>query len=191
MPIENEQKFILSLDAEEDIKNSCPMFFKIQQGYISNNARIRITTQLNGQTIYEFIFKYKTQDNITFVTSPKITEEDFGILRNEVKSVILKTKYILYTNAGEWEVNFLKNEFDETYFVLAEYEMPAWQSRPDTIPDVIQKHLLKIVDKEDASFTNKRLSNEAYAVKKLKVILDKKDAVVKKTKIRVRKIKDA
>ena len=190
MPIENEQKFILSLDVEEDIKNNCPLYFKIQQGYLSANAVIRVTERMGGQMVYEFIYKQKTNTGTTFVTHNRITEDDFETLREEVKSVVIKTRYWLYTIKGAWEIDFLKNDVGETYFALAEYKMPEWQESPEILPGMIQRHLLKTIDKDDVSFSDKRLSNEAYAVKKLKVILNKKNTAVKKTKKKIRTIED-
>jgi len=187
--VENEQKFILSIDAEEDIKNICSMPSEIQQGYLSTNIIIKVTT-LNEQTSYELIFEYNTKKNIIFTTSVSITEDDFEVLRDEVEIVVLKTRYSLFTKEGTWKIDLFKNEYGEAYFILAEYERPSWQEKLNNIPNIIQKHLLKTIDKDDIYITDKSLSDESYAINQLEVILQEQADVAKKPK-EIRKIKES
>ncbi|MBW8882492.1 MAG: hypothetical protein JF615_14060 [Asticcacaulis sp.] len=74
-----------------------------------------------------------------------------------------KTRYVTETDDGEWVVDFLRDDNGAVYFVLAEVEMPRFQVAPNQIPEAIRSHILHAVALGDARFTNRKLSDRAYA----------------------------
>ena len=60
-------------------------------------------------------------------------------------------------------VDFLKDENSNTYFVMAECEMPEGRETPNSMPDEIKDDIIYIVEKDDVRFTNKKLSDKSHA----------------------------
>ena len=64
----------------------------------------------------------------------------------------------------------------ETYFALAEVEMPETDTVPPPPPEILAPHVLLLAPRNDQRFTSKRLSDRAHAERLLADVRTKGEA---------------
>ncbi|MEQ1819451.1 MAG: hypothetical protein ABL871_12650 [Terricaulis sp.] len=93
----------------------------------------------------------------------EISREDFDMLWPECVTGLHKTRYAKRDDAGDWVVDFLRDGAGALYFVLAEVELPRGVEAPSVIAPEIAPFVVHAVAATDSRFTNKRLTDVAYA----------------------------
>jgi CYTH domain-containing protein len=188
MPTENERKYVLRLECEEQVKEAAENFITCRQAYLvfskGMTARVRESIDQIGYSKYKFCFKQKVNGRVIEVET-KIDQRDFDDLWSVSMNRLEKIRYNVYSGeldllpgfpfkfpAGLWEVDFFKNG-DETYFVLAEHEMPEGQLEPKSMPDIIQKNLLYAPEIDDGDYSSKNLADMKHATRKYQELLKK------------------
>ena len=163
MPAENELKYVLPLNTLRDIfEDAGWKRIPIKQAYLPDGPRIR---QYGDD---KFVFTYKRwiepKNRITEIELD-IDKEDFNDLWLECKKPITKTRYLAPDSPEgyEWSVDFLETKKGNTYFVLAEVEMPEGLEQPPEIHPLIASLDFYAAAKKDTAFTNKKLSNKSHA----------------------------
>lgn len=173
MPVENERKYVLSLDSPEIVFSELASAKKnIEQSYLicmkKQSARIRKSQIFypNGNVKYSFTFTFK-QDvaNKTIEVETDITKQDYLLLKKESCLSFNKTRYEI----DNWEIDYFKLN-GETYFIQAEIELPENCRKPNQIHPIIQKHLLHVVKRGDGRFSSKKLGDMKYAKKLLQTL---------------------
>lgn len=178
MPTENERKYILTLDCEEEITSYAKKRHDIKQAYLAakNGMTLRIrdfatSSKTKTQERYQICLKQQTAERVIEIEK-KINKRDFDDLWNHSVSKLEKTRYDILFKIGTqkylWEVDFFKRFSDDgevsTYFAMAEHEMPEGQIDPDVIPDLIKKHLIYEVPLSDDRFGSKKIADVDYAM---------------------------
>lgn len=163
MPIENERKIVLQLGLENDIPYIADKKFNIQQGYLLKNGgglsvRIRQST-LDDKTKRYLTVKQKIDKRIVEIEK-KIDIKDYEMLASLAVCWVNKIRYLV----NDWEIDFFKRG-EETYFAMAEIELPEDVEEPEFIPYFIQDYLLYIVPQNDCRFSSKKLANYDYTRK--------------------------
>ncbi len=161
MPIENERKYVLPADFDSTRVAGWTRH-DIRQAYLDDGPRIRQKNALCLFTYKRWIPEVKELVEI----ETTISQDDFNLLWPHCIQSIAKTRFEKQVGAAEWVVDFLYRPDGSTYFVLAEVELPRGQMQPDSIPDEIGGHIVHAVDAEDNRFTNKKLADPAYALKR-------------------------
>lgn len=116
---------------------------------------------------FELCYKQKIGNQV--VEIEKIIEkQDFENLWSVCFNKLRKIRYYTYFDSGGswndylWEIDAFKDE-NETYFLMAEHEMPEEQLQPDFIPKLIFDNLLFSVPREDDRFSSNKLANIEHA----------------------------
>lgn len=182
-------KYVLNLEAEQLFKPRALRMHRIKQGYLSfsdsvffQSTRIRSKNTLSpglGWDKFEFTFTYKQEVNKEIIElEQSIEKEDFDKLWNlngfRCFNKLIKTRFDCYFDGFLWEIDAFQNETRETYFLMAEHEMPAGQEKPANIPPIIFDNLLFQVPKEDARFSSKNLADVEAAVQLYTELIGKK-----------------
>ena len=168
MPTENERKYVLDIKSEEEIEDLKATKAVIEQGYtaFSKGLSLRIRkkqTSLCKRPTYYLTYKQKVTSR-TIEIENEIEERDFKELWDICVGKLKKIRYTFADNIGNfWEVDFFKKN-GETYFVLAEVELPEGVLAPKNMPKYINKFLLYEVPLTDCRFSNKRLGDVEYAL---------------------------
>ncbi len=140
MPIENEVKWVINLDCEEELNNITSQKIEIKQGYI-NDIRLRSNVYPNSKSetrslyvgldpflppafkshekqdtkSYEFCYKHKFEDRIIEIETT-ISQSDFLSLWPLTTDRVYKTRYNLVCSEGDsvliWEIDFFKQPID-------------------------------------------------------------------------------
>ena len=113
--------------------------------------------------------------------STEIDKKDFDAFWEKAKGKLLKIRYViqdiskvhehLETAEGEpwqevWEIDFFKTMDNETYFVMAEVEIPEGRKEPlFDVPDIIKQNTIFRVPLGDSRFSNTHLGDVKYATK--------------------------
>jgi len=179
MPTENEIKHVLKLDDSLHYEaRKLGRAFRISQGYVGkgNGHQLRIRKELEsdtGLTRHYMQAKFSIQSPTARVIeiSTKIPERDFKDIWRKTKTRVTKFRYKIMTGYDPnfeceeiWDVDFLKTSEGDTYFVLAEVELPEGHTEPKfEIPGFITENLVFKVPIEDTRFSNRKLSDVAYA----------------------------
>lgn len=153
MAIENERKYVLRLDFSEAALSGWAQE-KIEQSYLEPGVRIR---EINGEPIFTYK-KFVPGNGLVEIETP-ITANDYLTLRKVSSEFIRKTRYKRVIDGEEWVVDFLKDENNQTYFVMAEVEMEPGQDLPNTFPIELLETIVHTVEREDLRFTNRHLSD--------------------------------
>lgn len=156
MPIENEFKYVLRYDPE--MPRLLGTRTRLEQGYLTEDSRIRAMTKKDGSTTYWFTFKKWTHQGLVEI-EPEISKEDFDRLWPLTISRLCKTRYS-FEESGAWDVDFFGDE-TQPYFVLGEVEVPEGATEP-AVAGRLAPYLIKAVGK-DPEFTSYRLSIERHA----------------------------
>lgn len=160
MPIENERKFILPLGFDAGRLSGWARH-DIRQAYLDDGPRIR---QIDG----EHVFTYKKWIPLAgelVEVEIAISKEDFDLLWSQRVETVEKTRYEKRIGDALWVVDFLRGPGGGVFVVMAEAELPRHVLSPESIPDEIAAHVLYVVGAGDNRFTNKKLSDPAYAAR--------------------------
>lgn len=183
MPTENELKYVLRLDCEADLASSNFKYKKylLFQGYLAfakgMTLRLRSSQEMKfqktiGQSKKKLCYKQKVNDRVIEIEK-KLDPRDFSDLWDSTLNRVEKQRYVVNFDESIWEIDFFKHHHDETYFVLAEHEMPEDQKQPNHIPEFILNNLIYAVpsDKDD-DFSTKRLACVRHAKKTYKELIN-------------------
>lgn len=174
MPTENERKYVLCLDSEEQISKIKSDIYLLKQGYLAfakgMSLRIRHSQSLRGKEKYRLCYKQKVCGRVIEIEK-KIDERDFKDLWSISLSQLEKVRHIINCDGATWEIDFFKTHNSATYFAMAECEMPEGQTVPKIIPKFIQKNLIYSVPPDCDQFSSKRLASVRHAKKLYKDLL--------------------
>lgn len=165
--IENEAKYILkqSDGLENKIRRLSHEQYFINQGYLvrSKGMTVRIRKQRKADKV-KYVMAVKTRVGERVIEIEKnISEIDYKYLSEQASGWVEKIRYVI----GQWEIDFFKSG-KETYFVMAEVELPDGVKYPSKVPDFVMDCLLYTVPREDCRFSSKKLSDVEYAKQLLK-----------------------
>jgi CYTH domain-containing protein len=163
MAIENELKYVLPLTFNKQALAGWK-FIPVRQGYLDNGPRIR-------QYGEQYLFTYKrwiAAEKKLVEIETEISKLDFDRLWPECEIVLDKHRYVLIDGAYEWSVDFLLAESGQTYFVMAEVEMPENEKAPPSIPSAIENDIFFSPAQDDVRFTNIKLADQKFAATLLK-----------------------
>jgi len=163
MPTENELKYVLRLESENEISDLSNKHYAICQAYMAFSKGISLRVRSLDDSKFIMCYKQKVKGRVIEIQK-KISRRDFEDLWSVSMGKLEKIRYNLVHGSAIWEVDFFK-DIDETYFALAEIEMPESQLQPDSIPDIIMSNLIYEVDRSDDRFASKRLADINYARK--------------------------
>jgi len=160
MPIENERKYLLPLDFDPAqlvgwTKHS------IRQAYLDDGLRIREIDAAHVFTYKKWI--PQTQELVEIELA--ISKEDFDLLWSQRIETLEKTRYEKHIGEALWVIDLLHDPAGGIFVAMAEAELPRHMPAPDVIPDEIAPHIIYTVAAGDNRFTNKKLSDPAYAAR--------------------------
>lgn len=170
MPTENERKFVLKF-CENEIQSKHEKLLLLQQGYLAfaKGMTLRVRKEVNqhsGKTKHKMCFKQSVKNRMGVVEIDNLIDErDFDDLWNVSVNQVSKRRHILkFKNSDEvWEVDFFTYD-DDTYFAMAEVELPEERVAPNSIPDIIKRNLLyEVPISEQDKFSTKQLASVGYA----------------------------
>lgn len=114
---------------------------------------------------FKLCFKQKVASRLIEIEK-RINHQDFNDLWEIARCKLKKIRYNLTVSPSEyWSIDFYKNAKNQTYFVLAEHEMPEGQTKPNSIPSIIKSKIVYKVAQSDNRFTARKLANIKYAKK--------------------------
>ena len=177
MPTENELKYVIRMDSENDVRRMADCTQIIYQGYLvaSRGASLRIRKVWNpkkGNTNYFMTFKYTVNGRVIEVET-KIDKRDFDDLWSVSMNKLEKVRHKVKASSGEvWEIDFFKDHHDRTYFALAEIEMPEGQLAPIMIPPFLNEIIIHSVPLTDTRFASKLLADVRYAQAMYQTLLE-------------------
>lgn len=172
MPVENEIKYVVKQSLEERMMGDSLL---IEQAYLTKNptTRIRhiqevsrgIDSTLRGViNTFKFTFKHFINEELIEIET-NIDKDDFYKLWPYTFNQVRKHRYVLKNNDEHWDIDFLKDKNDKTYFALAEVEMPEGREKPNEIPAIIESKILYRVGRLwSKEFSNIKLSDIELAV---------------------------
>ena len=166
MPTEHEYKYVMSLDADEDVfKEICERHFIIRQGYLAFSkgmtCRVRSSRcSKKDKKKWYLTFKQKVGDRVVEIEK-KLDERDGHDLWSVCVGRLKKDRYVIGHEGVKWEVDFFKKG-GHLYFVLAEVELEEGAPRK-AVPPFLQDYLLYEVPLTDDRFGNKRLADVEHA----------------------------
>jgi hypothetical protein len=173
MAVENEVKYVLD-DPRGDLEahllaSPGVEAFDVFQVYLSKDARIRRFTPLDGgPSQLWFSFKRKV-DGVQIEIETPMEERDFRALLPTAEVAVRKRRFKFADGDVHWDVDFLKDQSGNTYFVLAEAEMPEAMDAPGHVPGCVAAHLLRYVGR-GGGFGNRRLADQGYVKRALKAL---------------------
>ena len=168
MPTENELKYVIALDTEKQFQSSAKPI-RIWQGYALavGGCAARVRKCDDGKKVsYSFTFKKNCNGRVVELEQ-EIDKRDFQDLWDSSLIRLEKVRYKYAAPYLGWEVDFFKDAHDQTYFAMAECEMPEGQKVPSLTPSVIQKALIFAVPQDDCRFGSKELADVRHAKKLL------------------------
>lgn len=170
MPTENECKFILHMECEEQIGKLAEEKWRLHQGWLMAGKGYSLrcrkqTDRLNKKTTYILNYKCTVASGRTVEIEKRMDERDFNDLWPQCLNKIEKVRCVVYDKYHEkWEIDFFKDHNQQTYFAMAEFEMPEGKLAPDTLPPFIRNNLLHEVPLTDCRFASKLLGDVRYAL---------------------------
>lgn len=193
MPTENELKFVLNLDCEQQFVETVSKKYRIAQGYLlsskGNSLRLRKSEigkvfsvmntfifhpQVKSDKNYSMTYKHSVNNRVVEIES-KLDERDFNDIWPSCMNKVYKIRHIVKDDAKQiWEIDFFKAHNNDTYFAMAEIELPERATAPVLIPKFIKNNLLFKVPLTDCRFASKLLGDVRYAID-LHESLGKKD----------------
>lgn len=197
MPTENERKYVLNLKSESDFKIClCKLKkYHLHQGYLAfskgTTLRLRASQEyMFDENLNQFkenpeseikrklCFKQKVNGRVIEIEK-KIDERDFNDLWNNCLNKVQKERYVYESGPIQWDIDFFKHN-NQTYFAMAECEMPEGMLEPGYVPDIIDPHILYVVPLDDPQFSTKRLACLVHAKKMYKKLKNaKKENLIK------------
>jgi len=175
MPIENERKFVLSEDGQlEPRLSQAPGVTRslLTQAYLdAPGVRIR-SIETAGKLRHVFSFKRPVDGQMVEIET-EIDAADFKRLWTLARETLRKTRYSWTDGRFHWDTDFFKADDGQTYFALAEVEMPEHERQPPAVPQRLASHLLGLAPFGDPRFSSKRLADQAHAERLLAEIREK------------------
>ncbi len=169
MPTENERKYVMNLDCENDVKVRANSRFLIHQGYLvaSKGISLRVRSSLrlgeNSEERYYMTFKHTVKGRVIEIEQ-RIDKRDFSDLWEVAMNKLVKVRYKTKdARKHTWEIDFFRDHHDHTYFVMAEHEMPEGQIEPAVMPSEVADNLVFTVPLTDTRFSSKLLADVRYA----------------------------
>ncbi len=161
----------MRLESEHEIHSMRRHHYLIEQGYLivskGMSLRVRRSRQidlLHAPPRHILTFKSNNAGRVIEIEK-KMDQRDFGDLWPQCLNKLRKIRHIVHEDKShKWEIDFFKDHNNETYFAMAEYEMPEGQKKPDVIPDFIASNLLFEVPLTDCRFSSKLLGDVRYAI---------------------------
>lgn len=158
------------MEAEQEIKDNALHWRYLKQGYLlkGEQSNLRIRHENNPKAVifqkdyHHICFKQKINDRVIEIEN-EISKIDFDELWSFTNIKLEKIRYTLVQNDEIWVVDAF--QYDGTYFLMAEFEMPDGQKEPEFIPEIIFKNLLFPVPREDGRFSSMKLADVEHAKK--------------------------
>lgn len=170
MPTENERKFVIYMECEEQIIKLAEQVWRFHQGYlmIGKGTSLRIRKQehhLNKKITYTLTFKSTAANGRVIEIEKRLDDRDFNDMWPQCFNKVEKIRCVVYDKNHEmWEIDFFKDHNQQTYFAMAEFEMPEGKIQPDNIPKFIANNLLHEVALTDCRYASKLLGDVRYAL---------------------------
>lgn len=165
MPTENERKYVLHRDCDRDWDQFGFNHVTIQQGYLAKegSTSVRVRSSFHSIThISEYTMTVKSKSNGRVIeVEQQIDDRDFDDLFALCRRKLKKIRCFVQ----DWELDFFLDQDNSLYFILAEIEMPEGQTEPESIPQIVKKHLIHEVPIGDDRFSSRKLANQKYATK--------------------------
>lgn len=173
IPTENELKFLLNVECENEIEKNSISQKDIRQGYLvfSKGVSLRIRETFSSKDHrpkFELTFKQKVGNRVIEIEKD-IDHRDFNDLWEVSINKLEKIRYNIAHEENYWEVDAFKDHNHETYIIVAEHEMPEGKLYPESIPAIINDNLLYAVPLDDYRFSSKKLANLKYSKKLYKL----------------------
>lgn len=169
MPIENERKFVLDDDGKLEAQLAeLPGVARslLRQAYLDvPGLRIR-SMETGGRRAHVFTYKREVAGQVVEIET-EISADDFDRLWTQRRESLLKTRYAWADGQFHWDVDFFKTEDGQTYFAMAEVEMPEDDTVPPPLSPRLTSHFLADAPHRDPRFASKRLADRAFAEKLL------------------------
>jgi CYTH domain-containing protein len=178
MPIENERKYVLTLDPERILSDAfwapeslrLPDIFVFNQFYLDSRCRIRRSESIQGLNINNDTFTYKKKVNgQTTEIETTINGADYDRLRQVAEKGLSKIRVVLDDGSYRWEIDFfvppdtegipIKERILYSYLIMAEVELDENEVAPDHIPACILDNLVYSVPEDDSRFKSSRLTD--------------------------------
>lgn len=175
MPTENERKFVLRPECENTLvaEGSTPILIK--QGYLlaarGITVRVRQAQAKGKPPNYLFTLKATVNGRVVELEYD-ISRRDFHDLWDISLNKLEKIRYKLNHKSKGWVADFFKDHDNQTYFAMAECEMPEGQKTPTYFPPEVTDNLLFEVPATDTRFSSKMLADIRFARKLLKEIAE-------------------
>lgn len=170
MPVENEDKYVLRLDREGELRKalsdlSPPM--AIEQFYLNRQVRYRRSQEPGGTPLHEFTFKQRIEGRL-LEQNIEVSPEDYGLASKAAVSRIDKVRFKFPGEepGAAWDVDVMLDapaaQGGKAVFAMAECEYP--EGGTHAVPDVLMPFVALAVPREHAElFSNARLSEPGYA----------------------------
>lgn len=179
MPIENERKFVLD-DDDGELERTLATTPGVTRSYLRqayldlSGLRIR-AIESAGAVRHIFSYKRPVDDQVVEIET-EITESDFERLWKIRRETLEKARYSWRDGRFHWDVDFFKTVGGQTYFALAEVEMPETDTVPPPPAAILAPHVLLLAPRNDPRFTSKRLADRAHAERLLADVRTKGEA---------------
>lgn len=164
---ENELKYVLKITFSESALTGWKRT-NLKQGYLPDGWRLR---DEDGEYTRTQKF-WSDAINAMDEDENDITREEFESGWPDCKDTLNKTRYKKVIGDEEWVVDFFKKDDGETYFVMAEVEMPVGREKPNSFPDVVKNAVIYAPDKKDPRFLSKNLTDPEQAVLVRNILID-------------------
>ncbi len=175
MPTENERKFVIDRSCELEAKELSSKKYLISQGYLiaTRGITVRVRKLDNGKKVKHYFTLKANAGGRVIELEERIDKRDFDDLWNICLNKLQKIRYVVKGRHYTWELDFFKDYQGNTYFALAEVELPEGVPAPDTVLDIVKANLLYEVPLTDNRFGNKLLGDARYAADILQHINEK------------------
>lgn len=162
--IENELKYVLLLDCENLLAAQLPTPAILEQAYLPGNGRIRAVSRDKCW----FTYKLPTPDGL-FELEKELSYGDFTALLPHAETRLMKRRYQAQDGKVHWDIDFFYTETGETYFAMAEAEMPVWMGAPPRILPLLEDLIVYAVPRDESHlYTSARLTSVETAQSLLK-----------------------
>jgi CYTH domain-containing protein len=147
----------------------------LRQAYLDTSG-LRIRSIRSADRV-QHIFSYKRPvDDQMVEIETEIAPIDFERLWKIRRETLQKARYSWNEGRFHWDVDFFKTDDGQTYFALAEVEMPESDTQPPPPPVILAPHVLLLAPRNDPRFTSKRLADRGHAERLLADVRAKGEA---------------
>lgn len=164
MPTEFERKYVINTISESSVSENSYSKYNISQGYLiaTRGITVRVRKLVEKDEKYFFTLKVNVAGRVVEIEQ-EMDRRDFYDLWDIALNKLEKIRYLLKHKKSTWEVDFFKDYKNETYFAVAEIELPEGQFEPESIPKIILENTIFFVPIDDGRFSNKLLGDAKYA----------------------------